>query len=185
MVNKKITISLGLLFLTVIIFAGFYFFSDSYRSYRLNKNKNKLINDLSAQENKLQKEKEKLSNLMRSLNTTFPLGASIQEQMQNARDIVRGTNFMFSGSDSSNPKLKIKNILTVDSINKQRQEINNILLSWEVKGSALYINQIDKNEGEKIQVDMQKIENFLKNINELVSALTPENSGLSSVEIYN
>ncbi len=180
--HKKAIIG-GIIVFSAVLAFGLYFFMNGNKLDYLVAQKDKLQNNLAVAEKKLNKEKEKLGTLTQELQASFPLAVSVQAQMRIASDIVKRTDFMFINPYGSNPELIVKNSLKNILINNQRRDINLLLLNWQRKIDLLSVEQINVDESAKIKQDMEMIKSFTDNLSKIVKGLTPENSGLSQIQI--
>src|SRR3989338_6700154 len=145
--------------------------------------KNKLESNLITAEDKFNRAKETLSTMLGDLQNSFALGTNVQDQMKQASDIVKQTDFMFTDPDGSNPEIIVDNPLPDILINTERQYINLLLAQWQAKIDILSIKEIDVSEAEKIKADTEIIKTFIENITKIVESLTPESSELSQFQI--
>ena len=180
--KKVLIVGAGMLFLGIFVFV-IYFFMRGDKPDDLLTQKNKLQTAIVVAENKLNTEKEKLGALTKGLEDSFPFGVNIQAQMRKSSDLVKQTDFLFSNPYGTNPELIVKNSLNAALINKQRKEINLLLLAWQKKTDILFVDKIDKNESEKIKKDMELIKSLISALSKIVKELNTKNSGLSQVQI--
>ena len=179
----KKSLLVGGAFLIIIIILGIYFLMRNNTRDSSITQKDILQNDLLVAENKLKKEKENLNIMMDNLRDSFPLAVSVQDQMKKGLKIVSQTDFMFIDPNGLNPQLIIKDFPTFILINKERKNINLLLVGWQNKIDILYIEKIDTKESEQIKRDAETIKTYLNNLSHLVGTLTPENSGISQFQI--
>lgn len=178
----KKSIVFGIIVLFIVVF-GVYFFVRNNNGNNLISQKNKLQVDLVVAEKKLNKEKNTLQTMTNDLRSSFVLASSVQDQMKKSSNIVSQTDFMFINPEGENPELIVKNLPAVSLVNKERKDINILLIKWQNKTDILYLTKIDVNESEQIKNDTEIIQTYLKDLSNLVETLTPGNSGFSQSQI--
>ncbi len=170
------------LILVISIF-GVYFFTRDKTPNDLVVKKTKIKNNLTAAQQKLNKERQTLDSMMGNLQGSFLLIADVQDQMNKISDMVRQTNFMFSDPNGDNPQLIAKNIPNASVINGERREINLIMIEWQKKIELFANKKLSVSELNQIKKDASTIKVFLEDIAKIVKLLTPDNSGLSQIKI--
>ncbi|MSU44982.1 hypothetical protein EXS45_02270 [Candidatus Nomurabacteria bacterium] len=180
--NKNFIVIGGVIFLLIFIF-GIFFFTRGSKADELIRQKNKLEVALKVAQNKLNKEKENLETLTKGLQSSFPMAVNVQEQMKKSSSLVRQTDFIFNNPYGSNPELIFKNFKNSVRINNERKSINLILSGWQQKTNLLSVEAIDLAESERIRQDVKVIRLFIENLSEVVTSLTPANSGLLQFQI--
>lgn len=174
---------IGIIFSLAILVLGVYFFTRTNIGDDLINQKNKLQSDIVLAENKLNKEKETLNTMTNNLESSFSLGASVQDQMRKASGLVGQTDFMFTNPLGVNPELIVKNFLTSARINSERKNINLLISAWQKETDISSITKIDIKESEKIKADAQTIKTFIEDLSQTVGSFTVANSGLSQLQI--
>jgi len=181
-VSKSVIIGAGIAFLITILTGG-YFLTRESELDDLMARKNKLESNLITAEDKFNRAKGALSTMLGDLQNSFALGTSVQDQIKQASDIVKQTDFIFTDPDGSNPEIIVDNPLPDILINAERQYINLLLAEWLAKTDILSIKEIGVSEAEKIKADTEIIKTFIENLAKIVASLTPEDSELSQFQI--
>ncbi|OGI75714.1 hypothetical protein A3C67_02915 [Candidatus Nomurabacteria bacterium RIFCSPHIGHO2_02_FULL_42_19] len=180
--SKSVIIGAGIAFLITILTGG-YFLTRESELDDLMARKNKLESNLITAEDKFNRAKGALSTMLGDLQNSFALGTSVQDQIKQASDIVKQTDFIFTDPDGSNPEIIVDNPLPDILINAERQYINLLLAEWLAKTDILSIKEIGVSEAEKIKADTEIIKTFIENLAKIVASLTPEDSELSQFQI--
>ncbi len=169
--------------IVVVLIVALYFFLQGTSLEDLITQKNKLQNDFTVAEKKLNKEKETLGIILTDLRNSSALTAGIVEQTKKASSLVKQTDFLFDDSNGENPELKFRNPLTSILINNERRNINLLIAEWQKKSNFFQIKTIGIKESEQIKKDAQAIKAFLENLSKILASLTPANSGLTQLQI--
>jgi hypothetical protein len=103
---KKYFVMAGVIAFFILTFLIYHFISNSGVD-ETTVQAEKLQNDLYFTRKKLIREKNRLLSMTDELNSSFPLGATVQEQMEKASGLVAQTDFLFTDSSGSNPELII------------------------------------------------------------------------------
>lgn len=180
---KKYFVIAGVIAFFILTFLIYHFISNSGVD-ETTVQAEKLQNDLYFTRKKLIREKNRLLSMTDELNSSFPLGATVQEQMEKASGLVAQTDFLFTDSSGSNPELIIQNLLSSIDINGERKNINLLIAEWKKRTSILEIETINIDESEKVLKETEIIKKFIEDLSKIVGALTTDNSDFSQLQIY-
>ncbi len=141
---------------------------------------------LLAAKQRLAEENGKLTEFTASLQTAFPMGATIQEEMRKTSKLVAETDFLFKNATGKDPELIFKNPFSNIAINEERKKVNKILADWQKKLNLNYIGSIDEAESAKIREDVAIIKQYVEDLAQILSQLTPTNSNLpqSNIDLF-
>lgn len=171
----------------VIIGGSFYFYLKN----------NSLPNPLSifsgSNSNKLDVSDEigKLNTLLQRSRDEKVILAEIQKQYSKAGESIKKSDVLFDNPDSANPKIKIKisNPDVEKNINAKRAEVTRILKAWDetVRNMNSYSpRDIVPNMlvlYGATQRDIAFVEDYIRELQQVVSGLTPTTSGLSQTQL--
>jgi hypothetical protein len=182
--NYIIPIAVGALAL-LIGFGVYSIFAGPTKDAQTKAEEARIKSELAIAEAKVEFETAKLNNMQVQVRDSNPFLSAIQGQLSNAQNILKGTDAVFIDTNTDNPKINVTTATKAieKDINNRRAVINQLLADWEKKASLTSTKNVDEATVALIIKDAEKIKEFIAELSQIVSLLTPQNSGLSQAQI--